>query len=426
MNDLLAAHRALMQVNQSQRLQAPGNARAAALTLGVLREITLLEWLRDHLLAKPLPNKHADVAFALLIGLYQIRHMRTPDHAAVKETVDLARKFKKSWATGLLNATLRRYLRERDAIDALLADTDAAHAHPGWLLRAFRADWPDHVSAITAANNEPGPLTLRVNPNHGSREDYLAALAKADVDATPCDHAGSGIRINDPVVVTELPGFKDGHCTVQDEASQLAAPLLGDVTGARVLDVCAAPGGKTTHLLERGAEVVAVDIDEYRLGQLKDNLTRLHLNCDVMAVDALKLTVTEIGDFDHILLDAPCTGTGVIRRHPDIKLLRHPDDVAKLAAQQRRLIESVWDLLKPGGTLLYTTCSILQAENEQVIHDMLSRHPSATVQPLPASWGIALELGRQQLPTLGAHDGFYYALLNKAAAASNATESGAP
>ena len=415
MKDLLTAHQALMQVSNGHRAPTLESPRAAALALGVMRHITLLEWLRDTLLDKPLARKNVDVGFALLLGLFQIRHMRTPDHASVKETVDLAGQLRKPWARGLLNATLRRYLREKADLETRLAAEDASHAHPSWLLNALRHDWPDHLTAITTANNEPGPLTIRINPAHSSRADYLASLQAAGINATACEFATTGVRINQAVPVTHLPGFDAGSCSVQDEASQLAAPLFGEVKGTRILDVCAAPGGKTTHLLERGANVLAVDIDADRLETVRENLARLRLDCDVKVADAFALKAADIGQFDHVLLDAPCTGTGIIRRHPDIKMLRQADDIAKLGAQQRRLIESVWNLLKPGGTLLYTTCSILQAENEQVIDSMLSSNPNAIAVPLEVPWGIALQSGRQQLPTLGTHDGFYYALLKKSA-----------
>ncbi len=413
MNDLLLAHTALMAVKDGQRLPELQRPRAAALALGVLRQITALEWLSARLLNKPLAKKHADLDVALLLGLYQIKHMRTPDHASVQETVNLARTLKKAWATGLLNATLRRYLRERDRHDAALEEADAVHAHPSWLLEQFRSDWPEHAADIAAANAEPGPLTVRVNPSHNTRDGYLASLRADGIAAARCADAEMGARIEDATPAAALPGFADGHCTVQDEASQLAVPLLGNIAGERILDLCAAPGGKTTHLLERGAHVLAVDKDQARVDTLNENLARLRLSCDVRCADAAELETADVGQFDALLLDAPCTATGIIRRHPDIKLLRQPGDVAKLAAQQSRLLDSVWDLLKPGGRLLYTTCSILKAENERVIEAMQSRTANAEVAPVDAEWGIARQWGRQRLPQLGGGDGFFYAMLIK-------------
>lgn len=350
----------------------------------------------------------------LLLGLAQLRDLRIPDHAALSETVEAARELGQERATGLINAVLRRYLRERDALEAAAAP--AAHAHPDWLKARLEADWgPEEAAALMTANNQEGPLTLRVNARQQSRDGYLAELAAEGLTATPCTWSPVGLRVDGVGDVRTLPGFAAGRVSVQDEAAQFAAPLLQGGPGMRVLDACAAPGGKTAHLLEEtpGITLTALDIAPERCARIDENLARLQLDgARVLAADAARPDAWWDGQpFDRILLDAPCTATGVIRRHPDIKLLRRPGDVQQTAQQQARLLEALWPLLARGGILLYATCSLLKDENENQIASFLAKTPDAREDTLEADWGQPRPHGRQLLT--GNTDGFFYARLKK-------------
>lgn len=369
-------------------------------------------------LLKPLLAKKPDplIEALLLLGLAQLRELRIPDHAALSETVEAARELGRPTMTGLINAVLRRYQREQAALDA--GAVSLSHAHPDWLLQQLRRDWDvEQAKVIVAANNSEAPLTLRVNAQQGSREAYAARLAEAGIASEACLHAPMGLRIAAVGDVRKLPGFEDGAVSVQDEAAQLAAPLLAAMPGMRVLDACAAPGGKTAHLLEHcpGIELTAIDVDARRCARIEENLARLRLAATVRAADAATPAAWWDGrPFARILLDAPCTATGVIRRHPDIKLLRRPDDVAQTVAAQRALLDALWPLLAPGGRLLYATCSLLKAENEDQVADFLARTPDARALPLAITAGLARSQGRQLFPQPGGHDGFYYACLVRA------------
>lgn len=368
-------------------------------------------------LLKPLLQKApaAPVEALLLLGLAQLRDLRIPDHAALSETVNAARELGQERATGLINAVLRRYLREQAALEAAAAGHE--HAHPEWLQLLLQRDWGVAASAaLLAANNREGPLTLRVNSRQASRADYQQRLQAAAIDAHACTFSAQGLRLQSAVGdVRLLPGFNDGAVSVQDEAAQLAAELLDCQPGMRVLDACAAPGGKTAHLLERtpAIDVLALDISPERCARITENLTRLQLQgAQVVAADAAQPATWWDGQgFDRILLDAPCTATGVIRRHPDIKLLRRPADVRQTVQQQAALLDALWPLLKPGGSLLYATCSVLKDENENQMAAFLARQPQAQAVAMAADWGQARPVGRQILTEVS--DGFYYARLYK-------------
>lgn len=389
-----------------------------ALTSGSARQAWHYRMVLKPLLAKP-PNEPLIDAL-LIVGAYQLLALRIPDHAAISETVEAVRQLGKDKLTGFINGVLRSLLREQDK---LLADAAPfAHAHPTWLLKALQKDWPAQWQDIVAANNEQSPLTLRVNRRWTTRAQYLQALKAEGVEATPCAWSEDGIRLAESQDVKGLPGFGLGEFSVQDESAQLAALLLAPQAGDRVLDACAAPGGKTTHLLEvqpEIAELLALDVDAMRCRRIEENLGRLQLqgeNVRVLAGDAAKPGKWAQGKlFDRILLDAPCTATGVIRRHPDIKLLRKLDDVAQTAALQQQMLDALWPLLKPGGRLLYATCSVLKAENEQTVGAFLARTPSAREIVIKSPWGDKRPYGRQLLPAIGGNDGFYYALLEKTA-----------
>ncbi|MEZ5570634.1 MAG: 16S rRNA (cytosine(967)-C(5))-methyltransferase RsmB [Halioglobus sp.] len=385
------------------------------LCYGTLRHCPRLQALLDKLLDKPLRDKDRDIQGLLLCGLYQLDNTRVPDHAAVAATVEATSAMKKPWAKGMTNAVLRRYLREREQLVRAL-DQPAAAAHPTWLFDRISAQWPD-ATAILEANNRQPPMSLRVNAQHLRTKDYLAALADRNIAASVGHLSPYAVQLAQPMDVRELPGFMAGQVSVQDEAAQLAALLLQAEEGERVLDACAAPGGKTCHILELQpalAEMVAMDIDAVRLQRVEENLQRLGLRATLLTGDAAR-PPKELAksSFDRILVDAPCSASGVIRRHPDVKLLRRASDIPQLAAQQQGILLGIWPLLKPGGTLLYATCSILDEENSQVVQTFLSAHSDAELVHTDVPWGENVLGGRQVLPSVDGPDGLFYALLRK-------------
>ena len=430
MNPRLAAARALAAVLNGKaslgsslpplldKVEPRDRSLAQDLAFGAARWQPRLQLLADKLLEKPFKAADKDVEALLLIGLYQLLHSRIPEHAAIGETVGCAGALKKPWAKGLLNAVLRRAQREHETLFAELDRDPVLHsAHPRWLQKALKAHWPQHWQAICAANNAHPPLILRVNRRHGSRDAYLEELRSAGLAAEPCTFSRDGVRLLQPCDVTTLPGFKEGRVSVQDEAAQLAADLLELAPGQRVLDACAAPGGKTCHLLEVEpglGEVVAVDLEAKRLARVRENLDRLHLEATLIAADGRATGAWWDGQpFQRILLDAPCSATGVIRRHPDIKLTRKPEDIPALAQLQGELLDALWPTLVPGGILLYATCSVLPTENSETIAAFLARAPDAQEVAIAGEFGLQPAHGRQLLPQLDGHDGFYYAKLFK-------------
>lgn len=400
---------------QLKRLHTRDKALAQELAYGALRWAPRLQALLRRMLDKPLKDR--EVEAVLLVGLYQLAELSTAEHAAVSETVSAVAALGKGWARGLVNAVLRRFQREgRSLLGALDRDAVARTAHPKWLLDSLRRDWPEHWEAIADANNGRPPMTLRVNRAQGSRSAYAAQLADAGITARPNRHCADALTLDRPVPVEQLPGFADGAVSVQDAAAQLAATLLDIRPDQRVLDACAAPGGKTGHLLETspGARVLALDSEAARLRQVEENLGRLRLNAAIQAGDAGRPDTWWDGEpFDRILLDAPCSGTGVIRRHPDIKLLRRASDIPALAASQAKLLRALWPLLRPGGMLVYATCSILRDENDRQMARFLGETPDAAELPIAAEWGQPVAVGRQVLPGQDGMDGFYYARLAK-------------
>jgi len=437
MDARLAAVHALLEVSARQHsldsalralhAQVPESERGLwrELCYGVLRWYPRLQAFADALLDRPLKAKDEDLRLAILLGLYQLQETRIPAHAAVAETVALAQRLHKPWGSGLINAVLRRYQREQASlVQQVLHNEVAATAHPGWLLRQFRSDWPDDWPALVEANNRRPPMVLRVNPARQGRDAYLKQLQAAGLAARPLVHAPCALQLATAVDVHVLPGFDAGAVSVQDGAAQLAAGLLAPPPGARVLDACAAPGGKTAHLLESlGAagdaapRVTAVESSAPRTKLIEATLARLGLSAQVITADAAAPGNWWDGAaFDRILLDAPCSGSGVIRRHPDIKLLRRPEDVAALAATQAALLAALWSLLKPGGMLLYATCSVLRREGEAVVQAFLAAHADAREVVIAAAWGRPGAVGRYVLTGDDDMDGFYYARLQKVAA----------
>lgn len=390
---------------------------AQELCYGTLRWWPRLAFLLEQLLDKPLKARDVELRCLMMIGLYQLSDMTIPPHAVVSETVAVTRLIKKEWARGLVNAVLRRFQREREALESRFAEQQsAAHAHPPWLLALLQQAWPDDWRAIVEANNQRPPMSLRNNRRRQSRESYLEMLRQAGLPATPSGHCPDALTLERPVAVEQLPGFGEGRVSVQDAAAQLAATLIAPQPGMRVLDACAAPGGKTGHLLEICSEIelIALDIEEQRLARAGQNLERLGLRATLLAADAATPERWWDGNpFDRILLDAPCSASGVIRRHPDIKLLRRAEDIDRLVALQRRILDALWPLLRPGGMLLYATCSVLPQENSEQLANFLARQDDATEQPLAAEWGRAVAVGRQILPNQDGMDGFYYACITK-------------
>lgn len=396
-------------------LESPKDrAFVQALCYGVCRQYDRLDFILHELLDKPI--KDADIKALALVGLYQLQFMRVKPHAAVSETVAAARK--KPWAKALINAVLRKYLREQERFDQQAdRQPSAALSHPDWMIRQIEQDWPEQAHQILRENNRQPPMALRVNLAKISREHYLQQLAEREIPATGVDFCPSALILEKPVAVDVLPGFVEGWVSVQDTAAQLAAGLLDAQAGHRVLDVCAAPGGKTAHILEmqpHTQELVAVDIDADRLNRVGENLRRLQLQARLVCGDAGSPEAWWDGQsFDRILLDAPCSALGVIRRHPDIKLLRRIEDIDSLRVLQKNILQAVWPLLARGGVLVYATCSVLKQENEQQVQAFLATHSDAVEMPITANWGAAREFGRQIFTGDSAMDGFYYARISK-------------
>lgn len=433
MNPRLAAAKALTAVLngkaslnsslplQLDKVEVRDRGLTQDLAFGTARWQPRLSSLANKLLQKPFKAADADVEALLLVGLYQLLYTRIPAHAAIGETVGCADKLKKPWAKGLLNAVLRNAQRESEALLAELEhDPVVRTAHPRWLQKSLKAFWPQQWEAICAANNAHPPMILRVNRRHHSRDAYLQLLIEAGIEAQPCTFSQDGIVLAEACDVRNLPGFAEGWISVQDEAAQLAADLLDLAPGQRVLDACCAPGGKTCHILEvepKLAGVVAVDLEAKRLVRVRENLERLGLSAELIAADGRDTATWWDGKpFQRILLDAPCSATGVIRRHPDIKLTRQPDDIPALAALQGELLDAMWPTLEVGGILLYATCSTLPTENTEVIEAFLARTPGARELDIAGEFGIKQPHGRQLLAQEGGHDGFYYAKLIKIAA----------
>lgn len=408
-----------LEYHLSQLDDRRDRALAQAIAYGVIRQYLRLRGVLEHLMDKLPRKKDYDVFSALLIGLYQIIYMRIPDHAAVTETVSLVKRLRKSWARGMVNGVLRNFLRQQSELLSAIESTPASHyAHPDWLLDYLQSDWPDQWLEMVEANNMAAPMTLRVNQKNLTRDSYVQTLKQNGINANLAAYTDNGLILEQPMDVAMLPGFSLGNVSVQDAAAQLAAPLLDPQPGDRVLDACAAPGGKTSHLLEYQtdiSEIIALDIDSNRLEKISENLNRLKLNAQCLSGDASDLNSWWDGQpFNRILLDAPCSATGVIRRHPDIKLLRTNDDISHLLQAQQAILEALWQTLVSGGFLLYATCSILKEENTKQIESFLAQHADAIHHPIDAQWGIEMPAGRQILPGDNNMDGFFYARIQKA------------
>jgi len=388
------------------------------LSFGVMRWFPRLAEIANYLLNKPLKKKDSDIYALILCGLYQLLFMRVPEHAAVAETAAVAKSLKKPWATAVINATLRNFIRnESQLLEKADGKESAKYAYPQFLLDSLRQDWPDDWQSIVEASNHRPPMMVRVNLAKVGRDNYLSLMKEQGLGAEKFIHSESGLVLDKPVDVFQLPNFEQGWVSVQDGGAQLVPELLDLSSGLRVLDACSAPGGKTCHILETNsglAELIALDKESVRQQRLEDNLTRLGLHAKVLVGDARQVDGWWDGQlFDRILLDAPCSASGVIRRHPDIKQLRQAGDFEKLARLQVEILHQLWSLLKPGGMLVYATCSICNIENERQILQFLKDEPSAEEVKINKDWGRAMTVGRQILPGEDGMDGFYYARLKR-------------
>jgi 16S rRNA (cytosine967-C5)-methyltransferase len=408
---------------------------ARHLAYGVCRWLNSLEWLASQLLRKPLKNRDRDIHRLILLGLFQLSRDATAPHAVINETAECARLAGKAWAVAVINAVLRRFQRERQRWLDQLETQAERFAHPAWLMQKIQADWPDDWQEIMQANNHAAPLWLRINRSKQEQNDLTKLLSSEGFTVERHPGAPDAIKLSPPAPVSRIPGFSEGLVSVQDPAAQLAADLLELDDHLRVLDACAAPGGKTCHILERfpTIEITAVELNRSRLAQVRENLDRLGF----ARREGLKLLTGDAADpsswwdgkmYQRILLDAPCTATGVIRRHPEIKWLRSMEQLEKVVRTQEKLLNHLWPLLEPGGILVYATCSVLAEENNRQISRFMAEHVDAEALPLGGEWGRKQDFGRQILPGEEEMDGFYYARILKTAqgtSAQGATAQGA-
>jgi 16S rRNA (cytosine967-C5)-methyltransferase len=381
---------------------ARDRALLQAICFGVCRWYFRLESQLKPFLQKPLKKKDHDIYILLLIGIFQLTEMNVPEYAAISETVNATKKL---WAKKLINAVLRSVVRAGGVIPI-------SFSHPDWFIQKIKQSYPDQWENILNANNQHPPFSLRVNTKKISRENYLKKIS----NATTIPETFSGIVLENPIDVKQLPGFSEGEISVQDGAAQLAAELLQLKKNQRVLDACAAPGGKTAHILEMADDIecIAIDKDADRCEKITENLKRLNLSATVLSQDASNIPAWWDGKpFDRILLDAPCSATGVIRRHPDIKLLRKESDLAAFTKEQLKLLKNLWPLLKKDGLLVYATCSIFPEENVDIIQAFLTEQTDAREEKIQAEWGLPCRVGRQILPGMHGMDGFYYAVLSR-------------
>ena len=381
---------------------------------GTLREWPRMNAIAEALLSKPLKAKDADIYCLILLGLYQLDCMRVPPHAVVSETVNGVKDLRKVWARGLVNGLLRSYQRDQDAVNGAL--TDAARAAlPDWWWQEIGKQWPDDRNNIATAYRSHPSFTLRINCLREQQASYLQRLEAADIAFSTLESHDHAVTITTPINVVDVPGFNEGIVSVQDASAQLAAPLLDLQPGEHVLDACSAPGGKACHMaeLQPHARIIAADSSLERLTRVQENGDRLGLTLDLQHVDAtVALEHFGANAFDAILADVPCSASGVVRRNPDIKVLRTPDDIHRFAEQQKDIVTGLWPTLKPGGRLLYVTCSIFEEENDDVVEHCLAHLPGATLVAISTPEGRSTRTGSQQLPSL-ASDGLFFALIRR-------------
>jgi len=389
------------------------------LCYGSLRYYPQLDAIITQLISKPLKRKDNDVYAIIMIGIYQLYKMRVAEHAAISETVQLCKTIKKNWATGLVNATLRNFQRCKDELIEEFSANDPYFSfnHPSWFIEKLKANWPDQWQDILDANDDHPPLTLRVNTSKVPRETFSKKLADNGIETSPGLYSNQGLYLSKPTDVTKIEGFEEGLFSVQDEAAQLAAGLLNIQPSDNILDACSAPGGKLMHILEltenSDVRVQGLELEKIRADKIKENFERLNINCELHIADAACKDWWDGELFDKILLDAPCSATGVIRRNPDIKLLRKSEDIHQTAKLQMQILTNLWETLKNGGRLVYATCSIFTQENEKIIQKFLKDNEDASHIKIDSNWGTTREYGKQLFPSKNLNDGFYYAILEK-------------
>ncbi|AOM42906.1 16S rRNA (cytosine(967)-C(5))-methyltransferase RsmB [Xenorhabdus hominickii] len=395
-----------------QRVSDKDKALLQELCFGVMRVLPQLEWFINQLMAKPLKGKQRIFHYLIMVGIYQLIYTRIPAHAALAETVNGAIDLKRPQLKGLINGVLRQFQRQQQELVERANNHINQYLHPKWLLERIQKAYPQSWQNIVDTNNQKPPMWLRVNQLHHTANEYLTLLKEANIEAELDTSHPSAARLLTPCPVNVLPGFDQGWVTIQDRSAQGCAELLNPCNGESILDLCAAPGGKTTHILEIApkSKVLAIDIDTQRIKRVKENLQRLNLHAVVKTGDG-RLPHEWAADeqFDRILLDAPCSATGVIRRHPDIKWLRRNEDIDQLVILQSDILEAIWPYLKKNGTLVYATCSILPEENSEQIQSFLERHTDATL----SETGTLENPGIQIIPEAIGGDGFFYARLTK-------------
>lgn len=398
-----------------QALSSGELALARMIASTTVRHWFHLQQILNQLLERPFRAKDQILESLLMGALAQLAFTRQADHAVVAESVAMAPELGKPWARGVCNAVLRNFLRDKSSFLMQKHTDEAQLNHPSWLIGKLKKAYPEHYQSILNANNQRAPMVLRNNVNHQTAQQYLDRLHQEGIEAElgSCD----SIVLAAPIDVSRLPGFEQGHVSVQDSSAQYAAHFLDAQHTDRVLDACAAPGGKTCHLLEHtpGLELTALDNQASRMTRIQQNLDRLGLTAQLICADASIPGEWCQEHFDKILLDAPCSGTGVIRRHPDIRIARDPEQIKETVKIQRSILEHCWSILAPGGRLLYATCSVLPEENTKQIAAFLASHPEATLEPLTAEHQVEVPVGLQILPGEGNVDGFYYASLVKSA-----------
>lgn len=385
------------------------SAETKSLVFGTIRFYHQLNDIVSKLLKHDTEKENLDIHCLMLLGAYQLIYSNVAPHAAIFETVNVVNHLNKPWAKGLVNAILREVDRQKQTLQA-----QTHYSHPSWLVKKIKNNYPDQFEQIFANNNTQAPMSIRLHPNYNLK-DYQSELSALGIDTYQVDVAPQALVLKEAVAVFKLPNFEQGACYVQDCSAQLAAHLIEPKADELILDACSAPGGKSTHLSELSpkSKIIALDSDEERLKRVKENIKRFDIKNITLAQGNAQVQDWWDGQlFDKILLDAPCSATGVIRRHPDIKLLRKPKDITALVALQQSILNNLWQMLKPGGTLLYATCSILKAENEMQISTFLTNHTDAQEIKLDIDWGHDATIGKQQLPN-AEFDGFYYAKIYK-------------